>query len=100
MTAALSVTKATSQTCLRCHQHNFGGDIYIDSIDPSFMESLHNTGHERPRVLHPGSNPGTPYSPSWDVHGAAGVDCTDCHMTEGHYIAKGTHDDDDGKRSA
>jgi hypothetical protein len=89
--AALSVTNTTSQTCLRCHEHNFGGDIYIDSLDPSFMESMLNTGHERPRVLHPGSKRGTPYSPSWDVHAAAGLNCVDCHTTEGHYIAKGTH---------
>ncbi|GAB4342102.1 MAG: hypothetical protein Kow0037_29240 [Calditrichia bacterium] len=89
--AALSVTKTTSQTCLRCHQHNFGGDIYVDEADPSFMESQTNTGKERPRVLHPGSKRGTPYSPSWDVHAAAGVNCTECHLTEGHRIAKGTH---------
>ena len=91
MTAALSVTRTTSQACLRCHQHNLGGDIYIDSLDPSFMESMQNAGHQRPRVLHPGSKRGTPFSPSWDVHAAAGVTCVDCHLTEGHYIAKGTH---------
>ena len=91
MTAAMSVTNTTSQTCLRCHQHNFGGDIYVDSLDTSYMQSLMNTGHERPRVLHPGSKRGTPFSPSWDVHAAAGLNCTDCHVTEGHLIAKGTH---------
>jgi hypothetical protein len=91
MKAALSVTNTTSQTCLRCHQHNFGGDIYIDSLDPSFMQSQLNTGHERPRVLHPGSKRGTPFSPSWDVHAAAGVNCVDCHTSEGHLIARGTH---------
>jgi len=91
MKAALSVTTPTSQTCLRCHQHNFGGDIYIDPADPSYMQSLANTGYDRPRVLHPGSKRGTPFSPSWDVHAAAGIDCIDCHATEGHMIAKGTH---------
>ena len=91
LTAALSVTNSTSQTCLRCHQHNLGGDMYVDSLDPSFMQSMQNTGQERPRVLHPGSKRGTPFSPSWDVHAAAGVNCTDCHTTEGHFIAKGTH---------
>ncbi len=91
MYAAMSVGKPTSQMCLRCHQHNFGGDIYIDPMDSSFMESQLNTGTNRPRVLHPGSKRGTPYSPSWDVHAAAGVECIDCHVTEGHYIAKGTH---------
>ena len=89
--AALSVTRPTSQNCLRCHQHNFGGDIYIDPADPSFMQSMLNPGHQRPRVKHPGSKRGTPFSPTWDVHAAAGVSCIDCHITEGHRIAKGTH---------
>ena len=88
MLAAMSVTKTSAETCLRCHQHNFGGDIYIDEADSSYMQSLLNTGKERPRVLHPGSKRGTPYSPSWDVHAAAGMACTECHVTEGHYIAK------------
>ncbi len=91
MKAAMAVTKTTAQTCLRCHQHNFGGDIYVDEADSSFMQSMTNTGHKRPRVLHPGSKRGTPYSPTWDVHAAAGMACTECHVTEGHLIAKGTH---------
>ncbi|MFC2165031.1 nitrite reductase [Acidobacteriota bacterium] len=89
--AAVSVTTPNSQTCLRCHQHNFGGDVYVDPADPSYMNSLTHTGYDRPRVLHPGSKRGTPFSPSWDVHAAAGIDCIDCHATEGHLIAKGTH---------
>ncbi len=91
MYAALSVTRPTSQNCLRCHQHNLGGDIYIDEADPSFMQSMQNPGQERPRIKHPGSKRGVPFSPSWDVHAAAGVECIDCHTTEGHLIAKGTH---------
>jgi hypothetical protein len=91
MKAALSVVRPTSQNCLRCHQHNFGGDIYVDQADSSYHESLVNTGDPRPRVLHPGSKRGTPFSPSWDVHAAAGFNCIDCHKTEGHLIAKGTH---------
>jgi len=91
MYAALSVTTPTSQNCLRCHQHNLGGDIYVDSVDATFMQSMENTGKDRPRVLHPGSKRGTPFSPSWDVHAAAGVECIDCHITEGHLMAKGTH---------
>ncbi|MEW6051074.1 MAG: multiheme c-type cytochrome [Candidatus Zixiibacteriota bacterium] len=91
MLAAMSVTKPVSQACLRCHQHNLGGDIYIDSLDPSYMQSFRQLGHERPRIQHPGSKRGTPFSPSWDVHAAAGVSCIECHTTEGHYIAKGTH---------
>ncbi len=91
MRAALAVGKPTSQACLRCHQHNFGGDMYIDKTDDSYMESLKNTGETKPRVLHPGSKRGTPYSPEWDVHAAAGISCIECHDTFGHYIAKGTH---------
>jgi hypothetical protein len=89
--AALSVTAPTAPACLRCHQHNFGGDIYVDEAGPEYMDSLRNTGYDRPRVLHPGSKRGTPYSPTWDVHAAAGMSCLECHATEGHLIAKGTH---------
>ncbi len=91
MRAAMTVTRPISQACLRCHQHNFGGDIYVDSAGPSFMPSIVHQGKPYPRVLHPGSKRGTPYSPSWDVHAAAGVQCIDCHTTEGHRIAKGLH---------
>lgn len=89
--AAMAVTRPISQACLRCHQHDFGGDRYIDSTDVSYMESLTNSGTDRPRVKHPGSKRGTPFSPSWDVHAAAGLNCIDCHATEGHRIANGTH---------
>jgi len=89
--AALSVTTPSAEACLRCHQHNFGGDIYIDPAGPEFMESLLNLGDRRPRVRHPGSKRGTPYSPSWDVHAAAGLSCLDCHTSRGHFMAKGTH---------
>ncbi len=97
MKAAMSVTRPTAQACLRCHQHNMAGDIYVDETEPlvaslsSYHESLIDAGKERPRVKHPGSKRGTPFSPTWDVHAAAGMDCIDCHTTEGHYIAKGTH---------
>ncbi len=89
--AAMSVTSPTAEACLRCHQHNFGGDIYIDPAGPEFMESLQNLGNRRPRVRHPGSKRGTPFSPSWDVHAAAGMSCIECHSTRGHFMAKGTH---------
>lgn len=91
MRAAMSVTRPTARACLRCHQHNFGGDIYIDEAYPSYHESLINKGTTRPRIAHPGSKRGTPFNPVWDVHAAAGMDCIDCHTTEGHHIAKGTH---------
>ena len=89
--AALSVGTPDSKACLRCHQHNLGGDIYIDKSDPSFMQSQQNLGYDRPRVAHPGSKRGTPFSPQWDVHAREGIKCIECHVTEGHYIAKGRH---------
>ncbi len=89
--AAMSVTAPSAEACLRCHQHNFGGDIYVDDQGPEFSGSLQNLGHERPRIQHPGSKRGTPYTPSWDVHAAAGISCLECHHTEGHFMAKGTH---------
>ncbi len=91
MRAAVTVTTPTAQACLRCHQHNFGGDVYVDEADPSYMPSIMQPGADRPRVAHPGSKRGTPYSPSWDVHAAAGMSCLECHHTEGHRIAKGLH---------
>jgi len=91
MLAALSVTKPTAPACLRCHQHNMGGDIYIDMDNPDYHQSFLQLGYERPRVRHPGSKRGTPYNPSWDVHAAAGMSCLDCHISEGHRIARGTH---------
>ena len=89
--AALSVGRPGTEACLRCHQHNMGGDIHIEAGAEEFMPSLTANGGPRPRVLHPGSKRGTPYSPAWDVHAAAGVQCLDCHATRGHFIAKGTH---------
>ena len=89
--AALSVTRPTAQACLRCHQHNFGGDLYVDPADATYMESMLATRADRPRIHHPGSKRGTPFSPTWDVHAAAGLDCIDCHHSEGHRIAKGLH---------
>ena len=91
MVAAMSIVTPTAKTCLRCHQHNFGGDIYIDELDSLFMQSQWNLGHTKPRIAHPGSKRGTPYSPSWDVHAAQNMACIECHTTQGHLIAKGTH---------
>ncbi len=91
LAAAMSVGRPGSSACLRCHQHNFGGDIYVEQGAEEFMPSLTATGRSRPRVLHPGSKRGTPFSPAWDVHAAAGVGCLDCHPSHGHLIAKGTH---------
>ncbi len=88
---AMSVTTPSAEACLRCHQHNMGGDIYVDPAGAEYSQSLQNLGKERPRIQHPGSKRGTPYSPTWDVHAAAGMSCLECHQTEGHFIAKGTH---------
>lgn len=89
--AAMAVARPVAAACLRCHQHNLGGDIYIDEEHPEYNESQLNLGTNRPRIRHPGSKRGTPFTPEWDVHAAAGMDCIDCHTTEGHLIAKGTH---------
>ncbi|MBU1072758.1 hypothetical protein KKG45_05890, partial [bacterium] len=89
--AALTVTTPAARTCLRCHQHNFGGDLYVDPVDPSYMQSLRELGDRWPRLRHPGSKRGTPFSPTWDVHAAAGMSCLDCHFSEGHRVARGTH---------
>ena len=41
--------------CLRCHQHNFGGDIYVDEADPSFMPSIAAPGAGLPAWVHLGT---------------------------------------------
>ena len=65
--AALSITKVpTAEACLRCHEHSF-------SLD-----------YKR----------GTPYTPTNDVHAAAGIPCTACHLTDKHKIAKGQAESD------
>ena len=89
--AALSVGRPTAEACLRCHQHNMGGDVYIENDAIAYAPSLVGNDGTRPRVLHPGSKRGVPFTPAWDVHAAAGLDCLECHATEGHRIAKGTH---------
>jgi hypothetical protein len=80
--SAMSVTKPTNNTCLRCHQHNFGGDLYPGNV------SAHELGYEHPRLLHPGAKRGMPFSVE-DVHYLAGVQCLDCHEAHGHKIARG-----------
>ncbi len=88
--AALTTNTPTTEACLRCHQHNMGGDIHVEEGATEFAPSLVANEGARPRVLHPGSKRGVPFTPDWDVHAAAGVGCLDCHPTEGHRIAKGT----------
>jgi hypothetical protein len=82
MKAALTVTRPQSRMCLRCHQHNMGGDAYHGN------EAAKNLGHENPRLLHAAKR-GTAYGPADDVHARAGLDCLDCHTARGHKIARG-----------
>jgi len=66
-TAALSITRVpTAEACLRCHEHSFSRD------------------YKR----------GTPYTPTNDVHAAAQIPCTACHLTSKHLIAKGQNESD------
>lgn len=65
--AALSITRVpTTEACLRCHEHSFSRD------------------YKR----------GTPYTPTNDVHAAAGIPCTACHVTVKHKMAKGQDESD------
>lgn len=83
MRAAMSVTNPTADNCLNCHQHNMGGDIYQYNV------SAQNLGHENKRILHAGAKRGNPFSKQHDVHAAAGLECTDCHVPQGHKIPRG-----------
>ena len=82
MKAALTVTRPQSRMCLRCHQHNMGGDTYHGN------DAAKNLGYENPRLLHAAKR-GTAYGPADDVHARAGLDCLDCHTARGHKIARG-----------
>ncbi|MEO5372745.1 MAG: cytochrome c3 family protein [Alphaproteobacteria bacterium] len=82
--AAMAVTLPTRDNCLLCHQHNMGGDAFAENV------SAKNLGYKNPRFLHEGAKRANPFSPSTDVHAAAGLTCTDCHVPEGHKIPRGT----------
>jgi hypothetical protein len=81
--AALSVGRATNKNCLNCHQHNMGGDIYQHNV------AAQSLGYQNQRLLHKGAKRGNPFSPADDVHAAAQLLCTDCHVPEGHKIPRG-----------
>ncbi len=83
MRAAMTVTKPTNENCLNCHQHNMGGDTYANNV------SAKNLGYKNKRIIHEGSKRGNPFSPEDDVHYAAGIQCIDCHIPEGHKIPRG-----------
>lgn len=84
MEAAMTVGMPTRDNCLYCHQHNLGGDMFAENV------SSQNLGYMNQRLLHTGSKRATPFSPDTDVHAAAGLTCTDCHVPEGHKIPRGT----------
>ncbi len=81
--SALTVGRVASPNCLRCHQHNMGGDAYAHN------RAAQSLGHENRRLLHLGAKRGNPFSPQDDAHAAAGLECTDCHVPEGHKIPRG-----------
>lgn len=83
MKAALSVGRATNKNCLNCHQHNMGGDVYQHNV------AAKSLGYQNKRLLHKGAKRGNPFSPQDDVHAAAQLVCTDCHVPEGHKIPRG-----------
>ncbi len=80
--AAMASIKPVSDNCLRCHEHNHGGDMYPENM------SAKKLGYKNPRLLHPGAKRGNP-TKGIDVHYNAGVNCIDCHETHGHLIARG-----------
>lgn len=81
--AALSVGHVSNEACLRCHQHNMGGDLYAHNA------AAQAPGERHARILHHGAKRGSPFSPEADVHAAANIQCTDCHVPEGHKIPRG-----------
>ncbi|MBT8419605.1 MAG: nitrite reductase, partial [Gammaproteobacteria bacterium] len=83
MKAAMGVGRPKPEACLRCHQHNLGGDTYKNNA------AAKATGVKNPRILHPWSKRGTPFHPEDDVHAAAGLECLDCHRPVGHKIPRG-----------
>lgn len=81
--AALTVGPIRSEHCLRCHQHNMGGDAYLHN------QAAQARGEKHARILHRGAKRGNPFAPEDDVHARAGLQCTDCHRPEGHKIPRG-----------
>jgi hypothetical protein len=87
MKSALAVVRPTSDNCLRCHEHNHGGDMYAKNL------AAQHRGYKNPRILHPGAKRGNPTRGA-DIHYMAGMQCLDCHETHGHLIARGTRGTD------
>jgi hypothetical protein len=83
MRAALTVGPTRKENCLNCHQHNMGGDAYIHNV------AAKSLGEKHQRILHTGAKRGNPFSPEHDAHAAANIQCTDCHVPQGHKIPRG-----------
>lgn len=81
--SAMTVGRPSSDACLRCHEHNHGGDMYANNLAAQAL------GDSNPRLKHPGAKRGTA-DRDYDVHYRAGVQCLDCHESHGHLIARGT----------
>lgn len=84
MRAALTVGMPSSDNCLFCHQHNMGGDAYPQNA------AAHELGFQNPRLVHTGSRQGNAWHSTNDVHAAAGLQCLDCHVPQGHKIPRGS----------
>ncbi|MBF0455060.1 MAG: nitrite reductase [Magnetococcales bacterium] len=87
MKAAMTVGMPDNRTCMSCHQHNMGGDLE-KNLPPGAAPD--NLGYQNRRLLHPGSKRGNSMTAQHDVHMAANMSCTDCHVPEGHKIPRGT----------
>lgn len=83
MRAAITVGQTKKENCLNCHQHNMGGDAYVHNVAAKHL------GKKNQRILHTGAKRGNPFSPEDDAHAAANIQCTDCHVPEGHKIPRG-----------
>lgn len=83
MSAAMTVGRPQPKNCLFCHQHNMGGDQY------PYNYAAHHLGYKNPRMLHAGAKRGSPFGSHDDVHAAAGMNCLDCHVPQGHKIPRG-----------
>jgi len=84
MKAALTVGRPTATMCLRCHQHNMGGDTYVHN------QAAKTVGYQNQRLLHGWSKRGAPFAAFDDVHAKAGMECLDCHQPVGHRIPRGS----------